>query len=141
MQPGGTIPARKIAAGMRSFLYQTGFLLFFQKKNYEETPFKIVAHGSGGNKQQQQHHPQRRQEITDVVDTTLTHYSPTSTTPLNIGDALMLVAMDDIIHLDCVYFVTRRQPHTIIDMLRHHYHHHHHHHHQGSTAVVRSPMG
>ena len=64
-------------------------------------------------------------------------YSPTSTTPLNIGDTLLLVAMDDIIHLDCVYFVTGRQPHTIIGMLRHH----HHHHHQGSTAVVRSPMG
>ena len=47
------------AAGMRSFLYQTGISLFLPKKNYTETPFKISARDGGGNKQHQ-HHPQRR---------------------------------------------------------------------------------
>ena len=50
---------------------------------------KIAARGGGCNKQQQRH-PQRRQEVKDDVETMLAHYSPTSTTPLNIGDALML---------------------------------------------------
>ena len=52
----------------------------------------------------------------DIVEETLNRYS--NTTPLNMHNAFMLAAIDDRIHLDCLYFLTRRHPDVMLGMLR-----------------------
>ena len=56
-----------------------------------------------------------REQVVDVIETTLTRY--TTTVPLNTADALILAAIDKTTHLDGVYFLLRRQP-DILSQLR-----------------------
>ena len=48
----------------------------------------------------------------EVVENTLGHSSSPSdnTQPLNIMHALVTAAIDEGVHLDCVYFLLRRHP-------------------------------
>ena len=105
-------------AEMRYFPYKIGINMLFKKDIDGDTPFEMAVQCwqlcRGGNVEQ------RRKEVMDLINTTLTQYSTTSPTPLRIGDALIVAATDDSIHLDCVYFLTRRHPDKICGMLRHH---------------------
>ena len=57
----------------------------------------------------------------DAIETTLAQYSShSSTTPLNIRDALILAAIDEKIHLNGLYFLMRGQPDTMLGMLHLH---------------------
>ena len=57
-----------------------------------------------------------RNTATKIVEETLIRYSTTQ--PINIPYALMSAAIDDIIHLGCLYFLTRRHPDAMLGMLR-----------------------
>merc|ERR1712183_905561 len=56
-----------------------------------------------------------RKDVIGVVEETLARYSPT--TPVNSMDTLLLAAIDERIHLDCVYFLLRRAPDALIRMV------------------------
>jgi hypothetical protein len=43
----------------------------------------------------------------EVVEDTLIRYSGT---PINIAEALVMASADKNVHLDCVYFLMRREP-------------------------------
>ena len=58
-----------------------------------------------------------RKSVMETVEQTILRY--TGTTPsLNIGNALMMAAIDDTISLDGVFFLMRRQPDKMLSMLR-----------------------
>jgi hypothetical protein len=46
-------------------------------------------------------------EVMEVVEDTLIRYSGT---PINIAEALVMASADKNVHLDCVYFLMRREP-------------------------------
>ena len=54
-------------------------------------------------------------KVIEIVEETLIRYS--TTTPINMHNALVLAVTDDRIHLDCLYFLTRRHPDVILGML------------------------
>ena len=58
-----------------------------------------------------------RNAVLDVVEEILMRYT-TMTPPVNMGDALMMAAIDDSISLDGVYFFMRRQPDIMLSRLR-----------------------
>ena len=60
--------------------------------------------------------PVKRKAIMDVVEDVLSRYS--GTTPINTMDAILAAAMDPEIHVDGVYFLTRRQPDVLISMIK-----------------------
>ncbi|OEU12748.1 hypothetical protein FRACYDRAFT_270462 [Fragilariopsis cylindrus CCMP1102] len=68
------------------------------------TPFRMACMNSEHGK------------VMEVVEDTLAHCyaSSDNTPPLNIEEALLSAAIDENIHLDCVYFLLRREP----DILR-----------------------
>jgi hypothetical protein len=76
-----------------------GISLLFTKNRGGSTPFQI-AHGNFGH-----------DTVMEVVEDILPRYS--DTTPINIEEALLSAAIDENIHLDCVYFLLRRHPDTI----------------------------
>ena len=58
------------------------------------------------------------QVIKMIEDTFIRCYSSSDDTPpLNVVDALMTAAIDEGIHLDCVYFLLRRQPDILQKLL------------------------
>ena len=93
---------------------KVGLSLLFRRSSSGMTPFEIaLICGGGGKKQRQQ-----RKEVMDIVETILAQYSTTnSTIPLNIGDVLITEVIDDVIRLSYVYFLMKRQPNAMIDML------------------------
>lgn len=88
--------------------------MLFQTESDGDTPFGIMSVQCLRRLEQQ-----RRQQLLDLMDTTLAHYSTAIPTPLHICDALVVAATEDNIHLDCVYYLTRRYPATILGMRRH----------------------
>jgi len=52
----------------------------------------------------------------NVVEDTLTCYHSEGT-PLHIIEALMVAAADENIHLDCSYFLLRREPDVLVRLL------------------------
>ena len=58
-----------------------------------------------------------RNRVLNVVEEIRVRYTAT-TPPVNIGNALMMAAIDNNISLDGVYFFMRRQPATMLSMLR-----------------------
>ena len=53
-----------------------------------------------------------------IEDTFIRCYSSSDDTPpLNVVEALMTAAVDEDIHLDCVYFLLRRQPDILQKLL------------------------
>ena len=58
----------------------------------------------------------KRNAIMDVVEDVLARYS--GTTPINTMEAILAAAMDPEIHVDGVYFLTRRQPDVLISRMK-----------------------
>jgi hypothetical protein len=75
-------------------------LLFFKKNDHNRTPFQCACEEFG------------YEEVMKVVDDTLIRYSDT---PINITEALITAAIDE--HLDCMYFLLRRQPDVLHKLL------------------------
>ena len=90
--------------GIRWFPKKKGISFLFQKsKNmYNETPFQYACENLGYEK------------VLEVVEETLVRYSDT---PVNITEASLSAAIDDNIHLDCVYFLLRREPDVLQKLL------------------------
>ena len=51
-----------------------------------------------------------------VIEDTLIRYSSSDNTPINLAEALLISAIDDNIHLDCVYFLLRRHPNMLVKL-------------------------
>ena len=90
-------------AGIRYFPKKKGISILFSKDEDDDTPFQDACNNHG------------REKVVKIIEDTLTYYH--SDTPLNIADALLSAAIDDSIHLDCVYFLLRRQPDVLQKML------------------------
>merc|ERR1712224_67287 len=52
----------------------------------------------------------------EAIESNLAKYN--YTTPVNVADALIVAARYDYIHLDCVYFLMRRDPNLIVTLLQ-----------------------
>merc|ERR1712032_1503455 len=89
--------------GIRYYPMAKGISILFQKNLRADTPIQAACKKF------------ERKDVIGVVEETLARYSPT--TPVNSMDALLLAAIDERIHLDCVYFLLRRQPHVLMRML------------------------
>merc|ERR1712032_1116631 len=81
-----------------------GISILFQKNDGGDTPIQNACREF------------ERNDVISVVEEVLARYS--STTPINSTDALLLPAIDERIHLDCVYFLLRRQPNVLMRMRR-----------------------
>ncbi|OEU17925.1 hypothetical protein FRACYDRAFT_238355 [Fragilariopsis cylindrus CCMP1102] len=89
--------------GIRYYPNKKGISLLFQVEDQHVTPFQSACETSGRN------------EVMRVVeDTLIRSSSPSSSadnsTQLNVVEAILTAAMDENIHLDCVYFLFRRHP-------------------------------
>ena len=98
--------------GIRYYPKKIGISLLFKKNSYGITPFQIacshIAHG-----------------ITSFqIDTSNVGYEDTMKAiedslgsniagPYNVVDALITAAIDEHVHLDCVYFLLRREPNVL----------------------------
>ena len=101
-----------LEASIRYFPRFRGFLSVFQLDNDNSTPFQLACINS------------TRDIVMDVIEQTLAQqYSSANTTsiPFDFGTALITAAGDDRIHVDCVYFLSRRQPTTMVNMVRRDY--------------------
>ncbi|OEU10675.1 hypothetical protein FRACYDRAFT_246429 [Fragilariopsis cylindrus CCMP1102] len=58
--------------------------------------------------------PFRKVHVMKVVEDILIRYSDT---PINITEALITAAIDKDIHLDCVYFLLRREPDVVMKLM------------------------
>jgi hypothetical protein len=88
--------------GLFYFPNKEGFNLVFRQDMFGQTPFQLACEKHG------------RDQVMNVIEDTLTRYSPT---PLDIADALMTAAIDENVHLDCVYFLLRRKPPDVLQEL------------------------
>ncbi|MGK3749528.1 MAG: hypothetical protein ACI8RD_001823 [Bacillariaceae sp.] len=95
--------------GIRYFPKKKGINLLFRKKNNGVTPFQYACERLGCEK------------VMKIIEDTIFRYSSSSssddTPSLNIVEALMTAAIDKDIHLDCVYFLLRRQPDILQKLL------------------------
>mmetsp|Transcript_5097 Transcript_5097/g.5021 ORF Transcript_5097/g.5021 Transcript_5097/m.5021 type:complete len:90 (+) Transcript_5097:706-975(+) len=57
-----------------------------------------------------------RDAVMNAVEEILTRYHSEGT-PLNIVEALMVAAADENVHLDCSYFLLRREPDVLVRLL------------------------
>jgi hypothetical protein len=94
-------------AGVSYYPKKRGINLLFRKSDQDDTPFKYAC-GKFGS-----------EEVLKVVEDTLVRYSSSSnnTPPLNIVEALITAVIDDNVHLDCVYFLLRREPDVLQKLL------------------------
>jgi hypothetical protein len=93
--------------GIRYYPEKNGInLLLFHISNClnEKTPFQHVCltYGHG------------HEQVLEGVEDVLARYSDI---PINIADALLSAAIDEDIHLDCVYFLLRREPDVLMKLL------------------------
>lgn len=89
---------------IRFFPKKKGICLLFLKGYDDKTPFQKACEKF------------KRENVMTIVDDTLTRYS--NETPIDTGTASMLAAVDSNIHLDCVYFLLRRYPIALINLLQ-----------------------
>jgi ankyrin repeat protein len=90
--------------GILYYPKKKGISILFKKDNDGDTPFQLACERFGYD------------EVMKIVDDTLTLHSDT-TTPINVEDALITAAIDENIHLDCVYFLLQRQPDVLVKLL------------------------
>mmetsp|Transcript_10563 Transcript_10563/g.12057 ORF Transcript_10563/g.12057 Transcript_10563/m.12057 type:complete len:134 (+) Transcript_10563:234-635(+) len=77
--------------------------MMFIKNDEGETPFQIAQkHG--------------REVVMRIVEEILPRFQIEGT-PLNIVEAVVMAAIDGNVHLDCVYFLLRREPHVWVRLL------------------------
>ena len=86
---------------IRYYPNKTGMRLLFQKDNANETPFQLACEKYG------------REVVMRIVEDTLNN----SVIPLNIVEAVVMAAIDGNVHLDCVYFLLRREPDVLVRLL------------------------
>jgi hypothetical protein len=104
--------------GIRYYPNKKGISLLFQEVFQEETyeyetyeyltPFQSACASFGRN------------EVMRVVEDTLIRSSSSSadnSTQLNVVEAILTAAIDEVIHLDCVYFLFRRHPDVLVKLL------------------------
>ncbi|OEU23212.1 hypothetical protein FRACYDRAFT_233381 [Fragilariopsis cylindrus CCMP1102] len=94
--------------GIHYFPNKKGINLLFRKTHYGGTPFKFACDNYG------------HEHVTEVVEDTLIRYSTSldnHAPPFNIVEALMMAATDENVHLDCVYFLIRREPDILQKLL------------------------
>jgi hypothetical protein len=94
-------------AGIKFFPKRKGINLLFRKtiQGYG-TPFQYACKKFG------------REKVLEVVEGTLIRYTSLDNTPtLNINETLIMAAIDEKIHLDCVYFLMRREPDILQKLL------------------------
>ena len=89
-------------SGIRYYPKKKGIHLIFRKTNRSFTPFQMACEKSG------------HEQVMKVIEDTLVRYSDT---PINISEALVMAAIDEDIHLDCVYFLLRREPDVLVELL------------------------
>ena len=119
-------------AGLRYFSQTTtttqrggrgvGIRLLFQKTDGGSTPIKTALH----------HFQYNKQDLMTVIEEILQRYTTTDTVTGNdnnnnnnfrrnndaiLDDTILTAAMDESIHLDCVYFLLRRQPDALRRLL------------------------
>ena len=82
-----------------------GFHALFQKADFGRTAFVLACEKL------------TRETVIEVVETILVRFSGT-TPSLNIGDVLVMAAIDNNSSLDGLYFIMRRHPATMLSMLR-----------------------
>jgi hypothetical protein len=93
--------------GIRYFPKKTGFSLLFKKDDNGDTSFQMACRKFGGG------------VVIAGVEETLTRYNSCSdnTSPLNIMEALVMAAVDENVHLDCLYFLLKREPDVLVKLL------------------------
>ncbi|OEU06238.1 hypothetical protein FRACYDRAFT_266188 [Fragilariopsis cylindrus CCMP1102] len=98
--------------GIRYFPKKEGISLIFRKNTegfWGETPFQYACKKFG------------YEQVIKVVEETLIRcYSSSSsddTPPLNVVEAFLSAAIEENIHLDCLYFLLRREPDLIQKLL------------------------
>jgi hypothetical protein len=93
--------------GILYYPIKKGISLLFKKDEHDKTPFHIACNKHG------------RDEVMRVIEDTLIRHSSSSenSPPLNVAEALITAAIDENIHLDCVYFLLRRQPDVLTNLL------------------------
>jgi hypothetical protein len=84
--------------GILYYPKKKGINLLFRKDNYDATTFQRACEQFG------------YEEVMNVAEDALVRHSDTVPPPLNIVEALITAAIDENIHLDCVYFLFRREP-------------------------------
>jgi hypothetical protein len=88
-----------------------GINLLFRKSFHDDnTPFEGACEKFG------------YEQVMKVVEDTLIRYSSSSAStnkpqPLNVAEALLFAAIDEDVHLDCVYFLLRRHPFVLQELL------------------------
>ena len=99
-------------AGIHYYPKKKGISLLFRKDVHDETPFQFACRNFG------------YQTVVKVIEETLVDHhhlnddsDDDANGPYNIVDALMTAAIDEDIHLDCVYFLLRRQPDILQKLL------------------------
>ncbi|OEU18796.1 hypothetical protein FRACYDRAFT_237076 [Fragilariopsis cylindrus CCMP1102] len=93
--------------GIRYYPKKKGISLLFRKSNNDFIPFVEACMKFG-----------EEQVMKMIEDTFIRCYSSSDDTPpLNVVEALMTAAVDEDIHLDCVYFLLRRQPDILQKLL------------------------
>jgi hypothetical protein len=113
--------------GIRYFPKKRGISLIFKKTHDGWTPFLISmkkdAHISEGDIDRTAFQTACKrfghEEVMKIIeDTPARCYTSSDNTPtLNIEEALILAAIDKHIHLDCVYFLLRREPGVLQKLL------------------------
>jgi hypothetical protein len=89
-------------AGIKYFPNKKGISLLFHKRDVGPTTFQLACNRFGYDK------------VMKIVEGTLIRYSDT---PINITEALIMASIDENIHLDCVYFLLRREPDILHKLL------------------------
>jgi hypothetical protein len=94
---------------IRYYPKKIGISLLFTKNNKGKTPIQIAFRKT-----------KLRDKVMTVIEDTIIRYSSFSennNTSINIVEALVMAAIDENIHLDCVYFLLRRQPDVLVKLL------------------------
>jgi hypothetical protein len=91
--------------GIRYYPNKKGIHLIFNKNNMGCIPFQYACEKFG------------YEQVMEVVEETLIRSSSSDDTPINITQALLSAAIDENVHLDCVYFLLRRQPDVLVKLL------------------------
>jgi len=90
--------------GIRYYPNKKGITLLFIEDIKYRTPFRLACLSFG------------RGKVMEVVNDILARYH-SSGLPLNTVKALMMAAINDDIHLDCVLFLMQREPDVIVKLL------------------------
>ena len=94
--------------GIHYYPIKKGINILFQTNRNGDTSIQLACKKFG------------RDKVMNVINDTLTRcrYSSDNDAPkLNIVEALVMAAIDKSIHLDCVYFLLRRQPDLLVKLL------------------------